>query len=101
MEQTLKSRLIQLLREEEIKWYQRGKNLKLLFGDMNTKYFHLVANGKHRKTKNFQLEDGDKIIQGDEELKKNTLYITIMDYLALRTQVSFPWMRAEGMIFHR
>ena len=25
MEQTLKSRLIQLLREEEIKWYQRGK----------------------------------------------------------------------------
>jgi len=68
---------------------------------MNTKYFHLVANGKNRKTRIFQLEDGDKIIQGDEELKKNTLYITIMDYLALRTQVSFPWMRAEGMIFHK
>ena len=38
---------------------------------MNTKYFHLVANGKHRKTRIFQLEDGDKIIQGDEEFKKH------------------------------
>jgi len=45
--------------------------LKLLFRDMNTKYFHLVANGKHRKTRIFQLVDGDKIIQGDEELKKH------------------------------
>ena len=54
--------------------YQRGKTLKLLFGDMNTKYFHLVANGKHRKTRIFQLVDGDKIIQGDEELKKHITY---------------------------
>jgi len=73
--QTLKSRLIQLLREEEIKWYQRGKTTKILQGDMNTKYFQLIANGKHRKTRIFQLEDGDKIIKGDEELKKyNTNY---------------------------
>jgi len=67
---------------------------------MNTKYFHLVANGKHRKTRIFQLVDGDKIIQGDEELK-NTLQITIVDYLALQTQASFLWMRVEEMIFHR
>ena len=40
---------------------------------MNTKYFHLIANGKHRKTRIFQLEDGEKIIKGDDELKK---YIT-------------------------
>ena len=100
LKQTLKSRLIQLLWEEEIKLYQRGKILKLLFGDMNTKYFHLVANGKHRKTRIFQLEDGDKIIQGDE-IKKNTLLITIVDYLALQTQDSFLWMRVEEMIFHR
>ena len=73
LKQTLKSRLIQLLREEEIKWYQRGKTTKLLYGDMNTKYFHLVANGKHRKMRIFQLEDGGKIIKGDEQLKK---YIT-------------------------
>ena len=40
---------------------------------MHTKYFQLVANGKHWKTRIFQLEDGDKIVQGYEELKK---YIT-------------------------
>jgi len=62
LKQTLKSRLIQLLPKEEIKWYQRGKTTKLLFGDMNTKYFHLVANRKHRKTRIFKLEDGDKLI---------------------------------------
>jgi len=73
LKQTLKTRLVQLLREEGIKWYQRGKTTKILQGDMNTKYFHLIANGKHRKTRIFQLEDGEKIIKGDDELKK---YIT-------------------------
>ena len=71
LKQTLKSRLIQLLREEEIKWYQRGKTKNLLFGDMNTKYFQLIANGKHRKTRIFQLEDDGKIIKGDGQLKKH------------------------------
>jgi hypothetical protein len=42
--------LIQLLREEEIKWYQRSKSNRLLQGDSNTKYFHIVANGKNRKS---------------------------------------------------
>jgi hypothetical protein len=59
----LKARLIQLLREEEIKWYQRSKSDKLLQGDSNMKYFHLVANGKHRKTHIFQLKDSGQIIQ--------------------------------------
>jgi hypothetical protein len=60
----LNARLIQLLREEEIRWYQR---------DNNTEYFHLVANGKHRKTSISQLEDGGQIIRGEEQLKS---YIT-------------------------
>jgi hypothetical protein len=42
----LKEHLAQLLREEELKWYKRAKTTKLLYGDCNTKYFHLVANGK-------------------------------------------------------
>ena len=46
----LNERLSELLREEEIKWYQRAKVKNLLEGDANTKYFQLVANGKHRKT---------------------------------------------------
>jgi len=51
---------------------------------MNTKYFQLIANGKHRKTRIFQLEDDGKIIKGDEQLKK---YITIVVYLAIQTSL--------------
>ncbi len=40
-------------------------------GNSNTKYFHLVANGKHRKTRIFQLQDGDQLISGDANLKSN------------------------------
>jgi hypothetical protein len=43
----------------------------LLDGDTNTKYFHLLANGRHRKTTNFQLQDSDRIINGEDELKKH------------------------------
>jgi hypothetical protein len=39
LKQCLKNRLTQLLREEEIKWYQRAKVKELLEGDSNTKYF--------------------------------------------------------------
>ena len=65
-----KERLVLLLWEEEIKWYQRAKTTKLLSGDCNTKYFHLVANGKHRKTRIFHLEQEGGTITGDENLKK-------------------------------
>lgn len=49
----VKNRLAQLLREEEIKWYQRAKTKHIIEGDRNMKYYHLVANGKHRKTRIF------------------------------------------------
>jgi hypothetical protein len=39
----------------------------------STKYFQLLSNGKNRKRRIFQLQDDDKIIEGDEALKK---YIT-------------------------
>jgi hypothetical protein len=42
--------LIKLLREEEIKYYQRAKEKHILLGDNNTRYFHMIANGKHRKS---------------------------------------------------
>jgi hypothetical protein len=45
----LKERLVSLLRGEELKWYERAKVKTLLEGDANTRFFHLVANGKHRK----------------------------------------------------
>jgi hypothetical protein len=55
VKQCLSLRLSQLLKEEKIKWYQRSKAKHLLEGDENTKYFHLLANGRHRKTRMFQL----------------------------------------------
>jgi hypothetical protein len=69
----LNNHLAQLLWEEEVKWYQRAKSKNLLQGDMNTKYFQLLTNGKHRKTRIYQLEDDTRIIEGDHDLKK---YIT-------------------------
>jgi hypothetical protein len=42
----------------------------LLEGDANTKYFHHLANGRHRKTRMFQLQDGENVISGDDDLNK-------------------------------
>ena len=47
LKRVLNDRLAQLLREEELKWYQRAKVKDLLEGDANTKYYHLLANGRH------------------------------------------------------
>jgi len=71
LKHVLNERLAELLREEEIKWYQRAKVKHLLEGDANTKYYHLLANGRHRKTRIFQLEDGNNIIEGDAQLKQH------------------------------
>jgi len=50
LKHVLNERLAELLREEELKWYQRAKVKRILEGDANTKYYHLLANGRHRKT---------------------------------------------------
>ena len=73
LKHVLSERLVELLREEEVKWYQRAKVKRLLEGDANTKYFHLLANGRHRKIRIFQLEDGDTIIDGDAQLKQHII----------------------------
>ena len=70
VKQCLKNCIAQLLREEEIKWYQRAKTKELLEGGSNTKYFQLIANGKHRKTRIFQIQDGNQVISDGRDLKK-------------------------------
>jgi hypothetical protein len=70
LKQCIKDRLAHLLREEEIKWFQRAKTKELLQGDNNTKYFQLVANGKQKKTRIFLLEQEEGVIEGEENLKK-------------------------------
>lgn len=44
---------------------------ELLQGDSNTKYFQLVASGKHRKSRIYKLRDENHVIQGDVALKKH------------------------------
>ena len=42
-----------LMRDEETKWVQHAKVKHVQEGGNNTKYFHLIANGKHRKKRFF------------------------------------------------
>jgi hypothetical protein len=56
LRQCVKDRLAQLLREGELRWFQRAKTNEILKGDNNTKYFQMIANGKRRKTRIFRLE---------------------------------------------
>jgi hypothetical protein len=44
--------IAKLLREGELKWYQRSKAQFILEGDSNTRYFHSIANARHRKKLN-------------------------------------------------
>ena len=61
--------LIKLLRDEELRFYQRAEATDVLLGDNNTRYFQMVANGKHRKKHIFSLEhEGGKIV-GQYNLK--------------------------------
>ena len=53
-----------MLREEELKWYQRSKAQFILEGDLNTRYFHNVANGRHRKKPIHSLQQEDGLIEG-------------------------------------
>jgi hypothetical protein len=43
--------LNKLRREEESKWAQRAKVKHIQEGGNNTRYFHLIENGKHRRKK--------------------------------------------------
>ena len=66
-------RLKELLREKELKWALRAKVRRVVQGDANTQFFHLIANGKHRKKRVFQLEQDEGTILGQDNLK---IYIT-------------------------
>ena len=45
--------IARLRRDEEAKWAQRAKVKYIQEGGGNTRYFHLIANGKHRKKRIF------------------------------------------------
>jgi hypothetical protein len=58
--------LAKLHRDEESKWAQRAKVKHVQEGGNNTKYFHLIANGKHKRKKIFELEQDKGMIIGEE-----------------------------------
>jgi mannosylglycoprotein endo-beta-mannosidase len=60
---------VNLLREEELKWYQRSKSQFILEGDSNTRYFHSVANGRHGKKRIHSLIQEEGTSEGHEQLK--------------------------------
>jgi mannosylglycoprotein endo-beta-mannosidase len=67
------AQMASMLREEELKWYQRSKVQFILEGDSNTRYFHSIANGRHRKKLIHSLVQDEGTIVGHEQLKS---YIT-------------------------
>jgi hypothetical protein len=61
----LSAEIAKLLREEELKWYQRSKGQFILEEESNTRYFHSVANGRHRKKRIHSL------VQDEESVREN------------------------------
>lgn len=47
--------LAKLLRDEEINWALRAKVRRVVQGDNNTQFFHMIANGKHLNGTKVQL----------------------------------------------
>jgi hypothetical protein len=60
--------LMKIYAEEELLWYQKAHEKWLLEGDLNTSYFHRVANGRKRKNTMFSLNDNGVNIEGTDKL---------------------------------
>jgi hypothetical protein len=65
------AQIARLLREEEIKWYQRSKSQFILEGDANTRYFHNAANGRHWKKLIHSLVQDEGTTEGHKNLKSS------------------------------
>ena len=80
--------MVGILRDEELKWYQRSKAQFLLEGDSNTRYFHSLANRRHRKKLIYSLDQEEGMIEGHGHLK-NILRGTINVYSASLMRVIY------------
>jgi hypothetical protein len=59
-----------MLVDDELYWFKRSHENWLHKGDLNTDYFHRVANGR-RKNTILSLNNKDSVIEGDENLLKH------------------------------
>jgi mannosylglycoprotein endo-beta-mannosidase len=60
--------LMKIYANEELLWYQKAHEKWLMEGDLNTSYFHRVANGRKRKNTMFSLNDNGVNIEGTDKL---------------------------------
>jgi hypothetical protein len=67
----LKEHLVSLLREEELKWYERLKSRRSWKVMLIHGFFHLVAKGKHRKQHIYRLEDDQGVVISVDNLKRH------------------------------
>jgi hypothetical protein len=91
-------RLLCLRREEETKWAQRAKVKYIQEGGDNTKYFHLIANGKHRKKKYSNLSKMKVRLLGKKTLEYS-LVSTTRVFLGLHPRITSPSLRIGSRIF--
>jgi hypothetical protein len=64
----INAELYKIMEEEELYWYKRSHETWLLKGDLNTEFFHRVANGRKRKQTIYSLKDGDSYVSGNADL---------------------------------
>jgi hypothetical protein len=62
-------KVLQLRRDEKVKWAQQANVKHVQEDGNNTKYFHLSANEKHRRKTIFQLEQDEGTIIGKKNPK--------------------------------
>jgi hypothetical protein len=66
--------LLHILDEEELYWYRRCHETRLLKGDNNTSFFHKISSGQRRKQSIFSLQDGCTTIKANCLLDHATQY---------------------------
>ena len=64
----IQKEMMRLLEEEELYWHKRSNLRWLLEGDNNSEFFHRMANGRKKRNVIVMIEDGDRTIEGNEEL---------------------------------
>ncbi|GAU45807.1 hypothetical protein TSUD_87100 [Trifolium subterraneum] len=60
LEQKLQNKLAELLKQEELMWFQRSRAKWLADGDRNTLYYHLKATIRRRRNNIIMLRNSDK-----------------------------------------
>ena len=71
LEETLETEYRQILRQEEIHWYQKSRCQWISFGDRNTSYFHTKTIIRRQRNKIKALKNEQNVwVWGEDSLKK-------------------------------